>query len=117
MSANHYLQRDKFPQCCGATILSGFGLRGDKKPKGVPTIAQIKKFLTEEVDLSTGEVGSTDRNWHHMHRNAFHMVILNDSQSNELHDTLLAAHFELVMSNFNTHSHSYNHLYVRKVEH
>jgi hypothetical protein len=118
MSTKSFLQRDKFPQCCGATILSGFGYpKSPLKADGQPPLAKIKKFLTEIVDLSEGKVGTTDRNWHEMERNAFHMAILNDFQKQQMHDTFIAAGFELVMSNGNGHSHADNHLYVRKVEH
>lgn len=110
MSATHFRQRDKFPQCCGATILSGFG-RGQQ---GEPTLAQISRFLKAMPDIGEASCGD---DWHEMERNAFHMAILNDTQKVMFHDTFVKCGFELVMSNHNGHSGSKNHLYVRKVDH
>jgi hypothetical protein len=119
MSVSNYLQRDKFPQCCGATILSGFGnttaLAGLKKADW-PTKAQIKKFLKDMPPITTYAEGGADH-WHEMNKNAFHMAILNDGQKGVLHKIFIDAGFELVASHNNAHSMSQNHLYVRRVEH
>jgi hypothetical protein len=119
MSANHYLQRDKFPQCCGATILSGFGnttALPELKKSDWPTKKEIANFLKDQPVVTTWLEGGAG-GWHEMQKNAFHMAILNDGQKGVLHDTFIKAGFELVMSNHNLHSNCQNHLYVRKVEH
>jgi hypothetical protein len=115
MSTKSYLQRDKFPQCCGATILSGFGNTSSFfKQSGWPTKKEITKFLKEQPSLGAS---FPVENWHEMQKNAFHMAILNDGQKKVLHDLFIKAGFELVMSNHNAHSNCQNHLYVRKVAH
>jgi hypothetical protein len=115
MSGSKRLQRARFPMCCGATILYGFGHdRDDEVPS--PTKSQIREFLREYVDL-TDTSDWANRQYGDMCMGAFHMAILNDPQQEALHDLFVEEGFEVVSSGHNLYLGNDIHLYVRKVKH
>lgn len=122
MASTTYLQRAKFPLCCGATILYGFGWTHPPKNAYLqgsdePTKEQIKSFLMAMPVLGEKDMNNIHE-WHEMKRNSFHMAILSNGQKQHLHDLFLECGFELVSSNGNNHcAGRENHLYVRKVKH
>ena len=110
-----YLVRSIFPQCCGATILSGFGYNYDLKAKaaGYPSLKEIKDFLAvKELNIGTQSNGY---GWHEMKNNVWHMAILSRRQKEALHDIFIEAGFELSSEGINGHSSQHNYLYIRKV--
>jgi hypothetical protein len=115
MSGSKRLQRARFPMCCGAQILYGFGYDNWDNVTKDPTKKEIKEFLQEWVDLTDFKIKPVE--YGNMKMGAFHMAILNDHQKDALHHLFVEEGFEVVCSNYNSYLGNNIHLYVRKVKH